>query len=235
MGLAVIITLCVNIVITMIVLAVFLHYYNASYQCEAYPSFWCRTDWKCPGFSPTDDSTAVMYNAYGQGITNANLEGYILATMGLEQPSGSNYKYADGTPITSKSMVGSVDFPDKNLGPCSQSWSDGTLKACQDPTSGDTGPVPTDPSGGGDPLGCQCGPPITPEGYLSGMCISSNSTNAYSNCTFTYDSNGNKQISDYSSCKNPTDVNSCVARYERVCNTTGFALANSACGLTSPS
>lgn len=78
-----------NIVITIILLTTFLYYYNLSFECDAYPSFPCQTDWKCSGYAETDDENVVLVNANGYGITNAMMGCYLNALYGYNGVDGN--------------------------------------------------------------------------------------------------------------------------------------------------
>lgn len=79
-------TIVLNIIITIILLTIFLYYYNLAFECDIYPSFQCKTDWKCPGYKADDDTNIVLVNANGYGITNAMMGCYLNALYGYSTP-----------------------------------------------------------------------------------------------------------------------------------------------------
>lgn len=107
MGMAVVLTIVVNVIITVVLLTAFLYYYNMAFQCDAYPSMPCFTTWKCPGYAP-DSDTVVLVDSLGRGVTNRMMNCYLSMLYGKNGADGKgNNEYGepcqykeklDGTP-----------------------------------------------------------------------------------------------------------------------------------------
>jgi hypothetical protein len=180
MGIAIIATIAVNIVILVILLTIFLHFYNAAFECDIYPSFWCHTDWICPGFSKDNDTNVVMRDRFGRGITNKNVKGYLLAATGNLE-SDTTYKYGvftndadDANRQFIKNRPSSSDSLASAGGACGGTYiKDGKTisSACSSTTDGPL-QVPETPDSDTNAFGCYCGGPKGENGITRGYCKS---------------------------------------------------------------
>lgn len=120
MGLGVVATIAVNIIITIVLLTIFLYFYNLSFECDIYPSPQCKTDWKCSGFDPGSNSI-VMVNSLGYGVSNRMMSCYLNALYGVDIQQNEYGEICRYTPlsnnggqgpfITARSMTNMSDEP----------------------------------------------------------------------------------------------------------------------------
>jgi hypothetical protein len=173
MGLSIIVVIAVNVVILVILLTIFLHFYNAAYECDVYPSFWCHTDWRCPGFSYDDDKNKVMKDRFGRGITNANVKGYLLATTG-NLDNEQTYKYGvegDATRPFIKNRPSTEDGANGPGGSCGGTYEqDGITYTSSCNKDGQPLQLPEVVDENTDIYGCYCGGPVEESGAIRGYC-----------------------------------------------------------------
>lgn len=213
MGLGVIITIAVNIVITVVLLTILLYYYHSSFECDTFPSFWCYTDWKCPGYDPNDDQNIVMYNRFGLGITNRNVTGYLLSAMdALSDEDDAKCKYYYGTTQPAIGSYMCIKNRSSTKSPCSGVRPDGSSYAC----SPDGGPSQPDSIYDQEnPYNCVCSAPLGPDGNPRGYCISNGQ---YNNCTLG-------PGGDTSNC----GISKCLPLNDKMCNRDSFSSVSGTC------